>query len=463
MAESKELSAETKRQSRAGATSGLLSALVPVVRRVAARYEQDEDCTNDLIQECLVHLASNLPKCRKKESLDAWAWKVADNLCRSMIRAEAARNLVSTDRCAEIPDGAPLPDVECEQACRNAAIRTAVRKLPERTRMAIELVYFEGLRHSEAAEQMDVSQEAVHRGVRRGLRELRHMQGLAGWADPADRRPTRRGRAHRPRGEHPVLVLHPRNEARNRVQSAVLLGETDRLLDGVRFARRWRELAELADALPGCPVVADPDFPGSRRSGMEELHSLHARLPDCPLIAYGDPHGPWQPRVAAAGIRFAAILRGGVDDDPGAVRLALLRAADCQETEVLLERIQKHLPPDLHRILDIVLHGVSARCTVAEVAGTLGISERTVERRCRAHGLPTPKALLSLATIFHVERLARWSGLSPGRTAVALGLTEACKYSRLVKRALGVTPSEVARHGGVDYVAEVMLQKTRCA
>ncbi len=47
-----------------------------------------------------------------------------------------------------------------------------------------------------------------------------------------------------------------------------------------------------------------------------------------------------------------------------------------------------------------------------------------VGRLPEAYGLPTPKRLLSLATIFHVERIARWCNQPRGSPALAIGFAE---------------------------------------
>lgn len=442
------------------ASEDLLLRLSPVIRKASERYAVDEDHANDLIQDCLVHISVKLQRCRAEgiESIEAWAWKVTHNLCKSLKRADPTVDRFGDDDGRSIPDSGPLPDELLERKLRRAAVRAAVRKLPRGQRDAIELVYLHGLSHGDAAIRLGVGVDALRASVGRGIHKLKGMRDLAVWRE-CSRRNTL-SRAHSlTDGQHPVLALESEPWARDRIRAGMCFGEIDRLLDGVYFATGWDDLYAMARRAPGCPVIVDPGFPTTRRSGIEKLRMLRARLPGCPIIGHGHPAGAWCGTSVRHEIGFVAVLRAGLDDDREAVRLAALRAADCDETERLLDRMRSCVPRNVHQLLDAVLRESLTRSSVGRLAETLGLTPHTLARKCRTHRLPTPKRLLSLAVIFHVERLARWSGHRRGPTALALGFSDAADYSHLVKRTLGATPTEVARTGGPDYVALVMLRE----
>jgi len=444
----------------------LLLRLSPVIRKASERYAVDEDHADDLAQECLVHVANKLPLYREEDigSVEAWAWKVADNLCKSLRRTDPAIGADCEDKDREIPDSAPLPDEWLERKLESAAVRAAVRRLPWRERAAIELVHLGGFSNQEAADQLGVGARAVRASACRGIQALKRMQALAVWREPfPPKAMSETGQRTLDDEQHPVLALEPPEPGgRTRIRAGLCLGGIDRLLDGVYFATGWRDLQTSACRLPGCPVIVDPAFPGARQSGIEELRILRARLPECPIIGHGDPHGAWCRTSVRNEIGFVAILAKGVDDSPEAVRLAALRAADCAGTERLLVSARDRVPRSIHRLLDAVLYGSLTRCSVGGLARTMGLSPRTLTRQCRSHGLPTPKRLLSLAVIFHVERLVRWSGHRRGPVALALGFSDTANYVHFVKRTLDATPTEIARRGGLDHVAQVMLRELYC-
>jgi transcriptional regulator GlxA family with amidase domain len=145
-----------------------------------------------------------------------------------------------------------------------------------------------------------------------------------------------------------------------------------------------------------------------------------------------------------------------VDDDPPHVRSAIRRASNRHETEFLLSRLRGKTPRRMHRALGVVVRDTVEPCSVDDLAARAGLPVRTLRRWCGESGLPAPRRLLSLARIYHVERLARWSHHGRGQVAVALGFSGASQYWRVVKRELRGTPGEIGRRGGADYMADVI-------
>ena len=438
----------------------LLEELSPTVRDAVSCYAKDQDHANDLVQECLVHIASKLPTCRDPDSVRSWAWKVSVNLCRSLARTDRWTHRVGLDEWGEVPDRAPLPDEQLERKHRDAAVRTAVGTLPKCERAAVELTWLDGLPRRQAAEQVGVSTDAVRAAARRGIHKLRAMPELSPWGQVSPRPCAPASAACGPAsGQHPVLALEAEPAARECVRAGIRFGDINRVVDGVYFATGWSDLRKHAARLPGCPVIADPGCSDTGRSGVEELRALRARLTSCPIIGHADPSECECLETTWEEIGLVAMLWRGVNDDPAAVRLAVLQAADREETESLLADLKERVSPDMHSVLEAVVHDSLVGRSVAGLSRTLGTTARTLGRKCGAHGLPAPKRLLSLATVFHVERLARWSDHRRGPTALSIGFAEESRYARFVKRVLGITPSEVGRRGGPDYVREVILRE----
>jgi len=72
---------------------------------------------------------------------------------------------------------------------------------------------------------------------------------------------------------------------------------------------------------------------------------------------------------------------------------------------------------------------------VAAIARALGLSQRTLQRRFRADGLPGPKALLDWLTLAHLRHVSHAQQRSGARVAADLGLAPNDLY-RLRKRVL---------------------------
>ena len=458
------MSIEPKVRSRSRQFSGesvehSLRDLYPVVRRVAKGYSRDPDHADDLTQECMVRIARNLSKRDSGSALNAWACTVAHNQCRTLYRRDRFResHRVALDDCQEIPDPRHLPDRDFENRCRRSTVDAAVDDLPEREGTAIRHVCLDGLTCREAAALMRLRTNSVRRAVARGMAKLGQAADLVVWTAPGIRSPT--WPAETLDGGHPVLALEAEQIARDRLLDGMRLGSTDRILDGVRFASGWTEIDHLAQSFPGCPVVVDPGFRAHDRRGIDALRILRAHNPDSPVIGYGRAASSWQSAGFIREIGFVAVVSTGVNDDAETLRTAFIHAADCEETDILVRRVKGCTDPEMHRFLDLALHESVTRRTVACVARGLGVGAQTLARQCRANCLPTPKRLMLLAAVFHIERLARWSGHAQGSVALAVGLSRVADYRRLVQRLFGAAPSELTERGGPDHVADVIVHE----
>jgi AraC-like DNA-binding protein len=107
-----------------------------------------------------------------------------------------------------------------------------------------------------------------------------------------------------------------------------------------------------------------------------------------------------------------------------------------------------------HRALGVLASG--RRPSVAAIARALGLSQRTLQRRFRADGLPSPKALLDWLTLAHLRHVSRFQQRSMARVAADLELAANDLY-RLRKRVLrhteclggeGLTPPTPAAASG---------------
>ena len=128
--------------------------------RVAAAITGSSDAGRDAVQEGLARALASRASFRGSGSLEAWLWRTVVN---------AARNIKSrTPVTAEASDWyAPTDAAENERA---AAVRAAVRLLPERQRLVLFLRYYADLDYASIAKVL---------GIRRGTvsATLSHAHG----------------------------------------------------------------------------------------------------------------------------------------------------------------------------------------------------------------------------------------------------------------------------------------------
>lgn len=251
-----------------------------------------------------------------------------------------------------------------------------------------------------------------------------------------------------------VLALESDSWLRARLRAGVRAGPAHGLVECVHYACGWRDLRRLVLRFPGSPAFVDPSHP-SRDGRQDVAVSLQREAPACPLISYGKA-GP-----AGAALRFVKVLMPKVDDRLVAIGTAVVTTADYELVLALTAELRRGVRVEARTLLERVVRDTVFPCTVAALATSLGTSVRMLERRCKRWRLPGPKKLLSLARVFHVLRLSKWSGRPPGAVALALGYSAYSNYARSVRRELGCTSSAVVGRGGAAYVAERLVDSTR--
>jgi RNA polymerase sigma-70 factor (ECF subfamily) len=116
--------------------------------------------------------------------VDAWLFLMARSRALDHLRARqrAERSTAASEEEAAIDVQVKVADPEAETlaAERRDAVKGALGSLPEQQRKALELVYFEGLSHSEVADRTGEPLGTIKTRVRQGLIKLRE-QLAPGW------------------------------------------------------------------------------------------------------------------------------------------------------------------------------------------------------------------------------------------------------------------------------------------
>lgn len=140
----------------------------------AYRLLRDPDAADDAAQEALVSAYLALGDLRDPKSFVGWLRRIVD-------RAVAKRN------CAPRPDvplrdppqvgPEPTPHDILERREAEAAVARAVALLPPRSRLVVELFYFDGLTCPEVAEFLQVSTDSVKATLHRSRERMRRSVG----------------------------------------------------------------------------------------------------------------------------------------------------------------------------------------------------------------------------------------------------------------------------------------------
>jgi RNA polymerase sigma-70 factor (ECF subfamily) len=139
--------------------------------RAAARVAPDPVAAEDLAQEAMLKAwaqARNFDPRRAK--FTTWLYRITVNLCIDARRRKQPEGLPED---FDVPDPSAGVDEAMESAERDAMIARALRNLPARQRLAMSLVYDEGMSGAAAAQIMGLSAKAVERLLARARAQLR--------------------------------------------------------------------------------------------------------------------------------------------------------------------------------------------------------------------------------------------------------------------------------------------------
>ena len=153
----------------------------PVYRHVWRMTSGHPD-SEDIAQEAFLKLWQNPRQVREAAALKGWLMRVASNAVIDRARKPRHGDL---DAAPELVDDGARPDAPLDRGQAAVLVDRAVAALPERQRMVLSLVYFEGMSNIEAAAVMDSSIEAVESLLARARRGLK--DSLSGhWRDLLD-------------------------------------------------------------------------------------------------------------------------------------------------------------------------------------------------------------------------------------------------------------------------------------
>ena len=124
----------------------------------------------DIAQEAFVKLWQNPAQVREAGALKGWLMRVASNAVIDRSRRPRHGDL---DAVPEVHDPQARPDAPLDRSEAAKLIDGRIAALPDRQRLALSLVYFEGLSNIDAAQVMDVSIEAIESLLARARRSLK--------------------------------------------------------------------------------------------------------------------------------------------------------------------------------------------------------------------------------------------------------------------------------------------------
>ncbi len=154
----------------AAAFAELVSRYYKPVYRMVWRMMNGNAETEDVAQEAFVKLWQNPAQIREAKALKGWLMRVASNLAIDRLRSAPHTDINAIE---EVADPNQRTDADLDVRAATGRIDHAIARLPERQKLALTLVYFEGMSNISAASVMEISVDAIESLLTRGRRTLR--------------------------------------------------------------------------------------------------------------------------------------------------------------------------------------------------------------------------------------------------------------------------------------------------
>lgn len=148
----------------------IVSRYYQPVYRLVWRMTNGGGDAEDVAQDAFLKLWQDPAQVREAAALKGWLMRVASNAVIDRSRKPKHGDL---DAAPEPQDQQAKPDAPLDRAQAAKLVDAKLAQLPERQRLALSLVYFEGLSNIDAAAVMEVSVEAVESLLARARRSLK--------------------------------------------------------------------------------------------------------------------------------------------------------------------------------------------------------------------------------------------------------------------------------------------------
>ena len=143
-----------------------------LIYRTACKWSGRRTEAEDIAQDVCVKLVSVLKSFDGRAAFTSWLYRVTMNAVRDMQRSQKRRGRQITELTEVSMTEAP-PDQE--DAATSRQLWAAVRRLPEKQRDAVLLVYAEDLNHAAAAEIMGCKEATVSWHIHEAKKTLRGL------------------------------------------------------------------------------------------------------------------------------------------------------------------------------------------------------------------------------------------------------------------------------------------------
>lgn len=152
--------------------AAFLRAVLPLIRAVGRGKLARPADLEDFVQDTLLAIHQALPTFQPGRPVGPWLGTIARNRLSDALRRTYRRRAVETEFDDGLADTVAQPEADTPPSI---ALGPLLSQLPERQRLAIDMLKLRGMSLKEASDASGVSIGALKVAVHRGIAGLRHL------------------------------------------------------------------------------------------------------------------------------------------------------------------------------------------------------------------------------------------------------------------------------------------------
>lgn len=153
----------------------LLVSVAPPVHRFGLRMCQNDSDAQDVLQDTLLSIATNVGDFEGRSALSSWVFTLARNACIKRRRGRKNKEHLGQEVIDAQRTEAPSPEQRAADGELGEVLTRSLDNLPDDYREAIVLRDVEGLTAAEAAETLGISVDALKSRLHRAREALRKV------------------------------------------------------------------------------------------------------------------------------------------------------------------------------------------------------------------------------------------------------------------------------------------------
>lgn len=146
------------------------------IKRVIFTYVKNYAQTDDIFQEFLIKVYTNMDQFKKESKLKTWLYRIAINKCKDYLRSPIHRFLLSNN---------PIEFLKAEQTTEQQVVKdeeqraivNAILSLPIMYREVFVLKFYQSLSIKQISETLQIKESTVKTRIMRGKKKLQQKLG----------------------------------------------------------------------------------------------------------------------------------------------------------------------------------------------------------------------------------------------------------------------------------------------